>query len=288
MKSVLAAAALALLAAVSARADDGGSAGADLTVGSNGYRAVRARASFDLPDSVYLAPRAAFYRSDEVNGTYKLFGLRGGYEPGRWSFGADAAVQPRVDGYEKSSLGADAAYSFPLSDSDKKAAFDLGGGVVLTRHSDRFAAAGRGLGRGAERTAEFAVRESDLFVFGALRSRAAVLSGRATSSSYDRDLAAANARRELLTGGGGFDAAVFGFPDTILSATLRIKAIPRVEPFVSYTRTTFELGDPPAHAVEAGATVYLGRAGLSASVERYRQQGFADRNYLTLGATLDF
>lgn len=287
MKAAVAAALLALTAAA-ARADGGGSAGLDLTSGSNAYRAVRAHASFDLPDDVYLAPRALFYRSNDVNGTYRLFGLRGGCEPGRWSFGADAAVQPRVDGYEKSSLGGDAAYSFPLSEDDKKAAAELGGGVVLTRHSDAFDAEPGGRGRGRARTETFAVRESDLFVFGALRSRAAVLSARATKSSYDRDLAAADARRVLTGAGDGFGAAVFGFPDSILTARLRIKAIPDVEPFAAFTRTTFELGDPPADSVEAGAAVYRGRAGLTASLEVYRQRGFADRRYVTLGATLDF
>jgi len=290
-RSLLTFVALALSVAPALAAEGDGSAGVDFTAGSNAYRAARVRASFDLRDSFYLAPRASFYRSNDVNGTYKLFGLRGGYEPGAWSFGGDVAVLPRVDGYERTSLGADAAYAFRLSEEDKNTALDLGGGVTLTRHSDLVAGApgsnGRGRGGEVSRSAEFVVRESDLFVFGTLRGRAAALTGRLSKSSYDRDLAAANARRPL-SAGGGFDAAVVGFPDTVVSAALKVKAIPDLEPFVSVARTTFELGDPPATSYEAGATAWSGRLGLAASLELYRQRGFADRRYLTLGASLEF
>ncbi|MBI3565373.1 MAG: hypothetical protein HY079_09275 [Elusimicrobia bacterium] len=293
-EAVLAAFALALTAAASALAEPGdGSAGLDLTAGSNAYRAARARAWFDLRGGFSLAPRAAFYRSDEAGGTYKLFGLRGGYAPGRWSFGVDAAVQPRVDGYAKSSFGADAAYDFPLRGDDAKYALSAGGGFTLTRHSDRLAGEGgapaaAGRGRGAERAAEFVVRESDLFAFTELRTRALALSGSAAKSSYDRDLAAADARRVLSAVGDGFGAAVLGFPDTRVAFRLRIDALGAVAPFVSWARTTFELGDPPATAVEVGASVTRGRTSLNASLERYRQAGFPDRRYLTLGGTLDF
>lgn len=288
-RAVLAGCALALVFAVPAKAGDGeGRVSADWTVGSRAYRELRARAAFDLADSASLAARASVYRSDEVNGTYKLFGLRGGYEPGRWSFGLDAAVQPRVDGYEKSSLGGDAAYSFPLSGDDGNAALDLGGGVALTRHSDQLASEPRsGPGRGAKRAEEFVVRESDLFVFGAVRTPAATLSGRAMTSSYDRDLAGESARR-VLSVGEAFDGAVFGFPRSSLMAKIRVEALPRLEPFASWTHTTFALGDPPSNALAAGATVFLGRIDATASVERYRQRGFPDRNYLSLGASLGF
>jgi hypothetical protein len=300
-KPVLAAGALALIVAVSASADDGaGSAGVAVTAGSNAYRALRARASFDLPDSAYLAPRAEVYRSRDTNGTYRLFGLRGGYEPGRWSFDGDAALQPRVDGYQKSELGADAAYSFPLAEEEEGgAAFDLGGGFLLTRHSDLLADAGGaggvggaggapGRGRGVPRVSEFTVRESDLFAFGAWRGRAAVLSGRLTKASYDRDLGSANARRVLAPAGDAFNGAVLGFPDTIVSLLLRVESFSRVEPFVSWRRTTFALGDPPSTAAAAGATLTRGRAGLTASLEVERQRGFPARTYLTVGSSVGF
>ena len=279
---LMAATALAPFAAAAAGA---GTASLELTAGSRAYRALSARASFETPNDTYIAPRAAFYRSDDADGTYKLFGLRGGYEPGPWSFGADVAVQPNVDGYSKSSLGADAAHSFPLS--GEEAFFDLGGGAAVTRHSDEFAAGGsNGRGRGRARTDEFVVRQTDLVVFAALRGAVASLAGRLTKSAYDRDLAEANARRRL-SAGEAFDAAVLGFPDTRASAILRVKA-PPVEPFLAVTRTTFRAGDPPATGLEAGAKVRRGDAAVTASIERYRQAGYEDRTYVSVGGSLDF
>src|SRR5689334_22370539 len=109
--------------AAGAAAAKSGSAAVSVTAGSNYYREFSARASFDLPRDFYLSPSASFYRSDDADGTYKLFGLRGGYEPGPWSFGADLKLQPPTDGYSKSALGGVAAYAFPVADA---AFFDLG------------------------------------------------------------------------------------------------------------------------------------------------------------------
>jgi hypothetical protein len=73
-----------------------------------------------------------------------------------------------------------------------------------------------------------------------------------------------------------------------VSAKLTIKPTPDVRPFASISRTTFKLGDPPGTALTAGATLYRGDWNFTASAEIYRQSGFADRHYFTLGAGLDF
>ncbi|MDE2490745.1 MAG: hypothetical protein KGM24_07845 [Elusimicrobia bacterium] len=289
MRRVLAVAALAL--AVPAAGAGGGRAGGGLSAGSDGYREARAWASFDLPDSTYLTPRAALYRSDFLNGTEEVLGLRGGWQPGPWSVGADASLQPRVDGYERSSFGLDASLSVPLDDARRGLSLAAGGGATFTRHSDLYYAAsgpGRGRARGAARGEEFAVRETDLFVFGSLRGRAGALTLRLGESLYDRDLAAADARRELAPPGSGFGAAVFGFPRTVVAVRARAEATANLEPFVSCERTTFELGDPAALSLKGGATLYRGRAALTGSFELYRQSGYADRRYVALGASLGF
>lgn len=286
MKAALAAAVVALSCAAAAADDGAGSAELSQTLGSRGYSLTRGKATLDVGKTASITPSVSIYRSDDVNGTYDTFGLRGDYEPGRWSFGAEAAVQPRTDGYAKSSLGGDAAYAFPLGDAED-AHLDAGAGATLTRHSDQFAAAAGGRGRGARRGDELVVRQSDLFVFGALRAERFVLSGRASKSSYNQDLASLSARRAPDLALGGFDAAVTGFPDSSVSARLRLKGR-RVRPFLSYAHTTFELGDPPANAWEAGATVPAGRADVTAAYERYLQSGFAPRGYVTLAVALDF
>lgn len=284
-----AATALAILTGSSAAvraADGGGSASVDFTAGSRSDREARVAASFDLRDDWFVAPRAAFFRSDDSPSGFARYGLSGGRSVGAWLFEGDATIQPRVDGYARSSFGGDASCSFG-SRKDDSGALEVGAGANLIRHSDLLFAPSGGRGRAADRTSEFVVRESDLSAFAAWRGRVGSLSARATGSSYDRDLGEADARR-VASLDGEFGAAVVGFPRASATATARVRAGERWEPFVSVTRTTFELGDPPATAVEAGVAWREDRLELRGSVEEYRQAGSADRRYASVGASLDF
>ena len=128
-----------LAASVPARAD--ASVGADQTFGSGGYRATAVRASADLGESLYLAPRARIDRSDDSGGTYTLIGLLLGYETDSLSLGAEGAVQPKVNGYSRSSLGADALYTLPSSRLLGSAEADVGAAVTGIRHEDEYMAA---------------------------------------------------------------------------------------------------------------------------------------------------
>lgn len=279
----LAGALAALLAAAGARADGGG-AGAGFTAGSGGYREARARAWFDLSPEFWLSPRLAFYRSDELASTRRLFGLRAGWEPADWRFAGDALVEPRVDGYSRAALGLDAGRVVPLEGGTE---LEAGAGAAFIRHSDEFAAAARGRGRGAERTDDLVVREADLSVYGSVRGKAASLRLRAAKSAYDRDLAAAAARRP--PGSGAFGAMVGGFPDSRVSASARLLATKPVEPFVEVERTTFELGDPPGTGWEAGVALKAAKGlELTISLELYRQAGFNDRRFVSAGVSADF
>lgn len=283
MKPRLAGALAALLAAAGARAEGGG-AGAGFTAGSGGYREARARAWFDLSPEFWLAPRLAFYRSDELASTRRLFGLGAGYEPDRWRFAGDLALEPRVDGYSRASLGLDAGRVAPLEGETE---LEAGAGLGFTRHSDEFAAAPRGRGRGAARSDDLVVRQADLSVYAAARGEAASLRVRAAKSVYDRDLAAVAARRP--PGSGAFGAAVGGFPDSRLTATARLLATRPVEPFVTVERTAFELGDPPGTGYEAGVAVTVAKGvEVTASLELYRQAGSADRRFVSAGASAKF
>ena len=278
-----------LAAAVPARAD--AAVGADQTFGSGGYRAPSLRASADVGESLYLAPRARVYRSDSSGGTFVLVGLRLGYEEGPWSLGAEGSVQPKVAGYAKSAFGADAVYTFPRDHMEVEA----GAAVTGIRHEDELtaasasAASGAGSGArrpGAARTDALVVTQADLTALAALRWPVVELSAEATKSVYDRDLDAASARESQFLELGGADTVVQGFPDTSVNIRLEWKALARLRPYASWSHTTFELGAAPSNGYEAGARSRLDRVTLRAAYQRYVQKGWADRDYFTLGASL--
>jgi hypothetical protein len=280
-----------LAAAVPARAD--ASAGADQTFGSGGYRATSLRASADVGESLYLAPRARVYRSDSSGGTFVLIGLRLGYEEGPWSLGVEGAVQPKVAGYEKSAFGADAVYTLPRDHME----VDAGAAVLAVRHEDEFAAAlpapasGHGSGKrlpGAARSEALVVVQADVTALAALRWPAAELSAEATKSVYDRDLDAEGARESQFLELGGVDSVVEGFPDTNVNVQLKWTGLARLRPYASWSHTTFKLGASPSNAYEVGARSRLDRVSLKAAYQRYIQKGWSDRDYFTLGASLAF
>lgn len=280
-----------LAAAVPARAD--AAVGADQTFGSGGYRATALRASADVGGSLYLAPRARFYRSDASGGTYVLIGLRLGYEEGPWSLGAEGAVQPKVAGYEKSSFGADAVYTFPR----ERMEVDAGAAVLGIRHEDDYAAAipapasGAGPGSGARqpgaaRSEALVVLQTDVSALAELRWPLAAISAEAAKSFYDRDLEAEGARESQFLELGGVDPVAQGFPDTNVNVQVEWKGRARLRPYASWSRTTFKLGASPSNGYAVGARWRLERISLKAAYQRYVQKGWADRDYFTAGASL--
>ena len=165
------------------------------------------------------------------------------------------------------------------------------------RHEDEYAAAvpaaasGHGSGArrpGAARSEALVVVQADVTAIAALRWPTAELSAEATKSLYDRDLDAASARESQFLELGGLDSIVQGFPDTTLSIQLRWKGFDRIKPYFSYTHTAFKLGASPSNGYEAGAKAKMNRISLRAAYQLYVQNGYADRSYYTLGASLDF
>lgn len=304
---------LSVLAAGAVAAAPAGAAvslGAAQTLGSASYRSTRVDASLDLGESAYVAPSLATYRSDDSSGTYNNFGLRVGYEAGPLSFGVHGSVQPRVDGYRRSALGADVTFSLapggtkhghrmagPSSESNETfgyglAGVDVGAGVDRLWHSDEFAAAGTsgtGLRRqGAARAAALDVAQTDVSVFAGAKFLVLELSAQATKSAYSKDIDAGGVREAQFLALPGVNAIVQGFPDTSANAKVKWKTLPLVRPFLSYTHTTFKLGASPSNSVEIGGNVGLDMLNVQAAYESYTQKGFPDRNYVTIGASLNF
>jgi len=310
MKTLLAVTVILAALAASASAAAGVSFGIDQTLGSNNYRGTRAKASLDLSDKISIAPSFSTYRSDTSSGSFNTFGLRGGYETGPVALGVEAGFQPKTNGYQKTYVGGDLTFSLtpggsshgrkmagPSSEGEQTfgsglAGVDVGGAVMHTRHMDDYSAAGA---TGADRRRATAVRSSrltigqtDLSAFAGLRFLIVEISAEATKSVYDKNLDAASAREAQALSLSGFGATVQGFPDTSANVKLKWKSLPLVKPYLSYTRTKFKLGAQPSDAYEAGGTVGLQMLSVKASYQRYTQKGYADQNYFSVGAGLNF
>lgn len=290
--------------AVSAPAFAGVTAGVDQTFGSRNYRGTKGSVSLDLNDNMYVTPSAATYRSDDSGGVFYEFGARAGYETGPLSFGAQAMVQPRVNGYAQQSLGADVTVSLapggtkhgkrmagPSSESNSTfgyglAGVDVGAAFKHTRHSDEldFTAGNSGKAR----STAIVVAQNDVTGFAAVKLLIAEVSASVTKSAYDQTLEGRGLRGSPFLPLSGLGAVAQGFPDTSFNAKASLKTLPMVRPYASYTHTTFKLGAPASTGVEFGGVLGLDMVSVKGAYEHYTQSGFPDRNYVTLGAALNF
>ena len=301
---------LAFLAVLSVPAAAGVTAGLEGTTGSSGYRGLKAKASIDLSDTVYLAPSFSNYRSDASSGSYNRFAVRLGYETGPIALGAQASVQPKVNGYRQRSVGADVTFSLTPGGSKKGrkmagpssggestfgsglAGVDLGASFTHITHTDDFSgAANSGPGArlaGARRARAFTLGQNDVAVFGGVKFLVAELSAEVSKSVYDKSLDNSGARDAQLLSLAGVAALQQGFPDRAVNVQAKLKVFPMVRPYASYTRTTFKLGESPSNSYALGATVGLELVSVKAAYERYTQSGFSSKNYYTLGASIHF
>lgn len=288
----------------------GVSLGVDQTLGSDNYRGTRAKASLDLTDSIYIEPSFSIHRTDSSSGSFKTFALRAGYETGPAALGAEAGFQPKTNGYAKSFVGADLTFSLSPGGTSHGhrlagrssegaetfgsglAAVDLGVSARHTRHSDDWSAAGTsGSARrraGALRSSAFSVGQTDLSAFAGAKFLILEASAEAVRSVYDKNLEDNGAREAQALSLGGFGVVVQGFPESSFNAKLKVKTLPMVRPYASYTRTKFKMGGEPSDAVELGGTVGLQMLNVRAAYHRYTQKGFPDQNGFTVGAGLNF
>jgi hypothetical protein len=297
-------------AALAAPASAGVTVGADQTFGTSNFRETKANASLDLTDSIYVAPSFAVYRDDRSSGSYYNGGLRVGYEIGPFSFGVQGAVVPKENGYKQNSFGADATFSLapggtkhghrmagPSSESNETfgyglAGIDVGASVNRINHADDFAAAGvsgEALRRqGATRASAFKVGETDMTAFAGAKFLLLEVSANVSKSVYDKTLDGNALRESPFMRVGQFEAIEAGFPDSSYSLKAKIKTLPFVRPFVSYTHTNFKLGSKPSNAEEIGGNVGLDMLNVKGAYGHYSQDGFSSRDYFTLGASLNF
>lgn len=301
---------LTACAAFSAPASAGVVIGADQTFGTANFRQTKANAALDLTDSIYVAPSFTVYRDDHSSGAYYNAGLRVGYEIGPLSFGVQGAAVPKKNGYRQTSFGADATISLapggtkhghrmagPSSESNETFGYGLAGvdaGVSANHimHADDFAAAGtsgEALRReGAMRGSAYKVSETDLTAFAGAKFLLLEVSANVSKSVYDKTLDGHSLREAPFMKAGQFEAVEAGFPDSSYSLKAKIKTLPFVRPYASFTHTNFKLGSKPSNGAEIGGNVGLDMLNVKGAYGRYTQSGFASRNYFTLGASFNF
>lgn len=268
------------------------------TTGNNNYSGTSGYAHFG--GDIHFKPSFSTYHSDLSGGTFNTYALRAGYDMKLFGAGLTAGTTPKVNGYRNSFVGVDAAVSLtPTGSGPIKrikgadqgggaargkglARVDVGAGLLHTSHRDDLNAAG------ARRASVFKLGQTDLSASVGVSFLRNLLSLDLTKSFYDKDLAAATDRGGRVQAVTGLTAVVQGFPKTSASARLEMSMVPVVTPFISYTRTTFELSQPSSNAYAVGGFVELAILEVGASYQRYVQAGAADQNYYGLGASLRF
>lgn len=266
-------------------------AGGRYTAGPGGYAGVNAFAEWGN-DDYYLRPSLNTYKSDlaDRNSTYSL---GGGLERGRWSAGAELSVTPETGGYKNTGIYADLNYALLAEPEEDAALEDAGVGVFagLTAHEDAYSLSTTTVSGGAGRrtsvsslTSAFKLNQTDYGVTASLKLYGLRASGRFTKTSYDKDVTAES--RQLPVDIGGIGTS--GFPDTAVSARLRVPGLP-LSPEAGYTKTTYLLDQPDSESVTAGLSLKAGPAEISAGWENFNPGGGAPRSdYYSVGVTVSF
>ena len=301
---------LAASAAVAAPAAAAVSVGADQTFGTLNYRGTKANASIDLTESLYVTPSFSTYRTDVSSGSLYQGGLRVGYELGPLSVGVTGAFVPKNDGYKQNSFGADLTVSLspghtkhghrmagPASQSNETygyglAGVDIGAAANHITHSDDFTANGTQgdalRQQGAPRKNRFTVGETDFSAFAGAKFLITEISAGVSKSVYDKSLDNNLVRESPFMAMGEYSAIESGFPDSNYNVKVKWTMLPVVRPYVAFTHTNFKLGSAPSNATEAGLNVGLDMLNVKGAYGHYSQNGFTSRDYITVGASLNF
>ncbi len=273
-------------------------AGVKQTAGTRNYQGTDAY--LDLGDVWSFKPGFSSFHSDLATGTLKTYSARFGYDNRVFGFGVTGGATPKVNGYGNHFEGIDAVISLsPTGSGPVKrirgneegggkargkglARVDLAASILHTEHNDDFAAGF------VPRSRPIHIGQTDFNGSVGVSVLRNLMSVDVTKSVYDHDLAAVSARAPQVERLQGVYAVVQGFPDTSTHLKLEISEVPMVTPFISYTHTTFKLGQPASGAYTVGGYVEFDIVEVSASYQRYAQAGRADQNYYSLGASLRF
>ncbi|OGR52633.1 MAG: hypothetical protein A2049_05715 [Elusimicrobia bacterium GWA2_62_23] len=287
MKSLIFAAFFPIFAASAGAYTD---VGGRYTAGPSGYAGVNAFAEWG-EDDYYFRPSLNTYKSD-LSDRMSTYSLGAGLEREAWSAGAELSVTPETNGYKNTGLYADFTYNLLRSPAEDAALQDATLGVFagLTMHEDLYAASTATVSIGRRGTSSvtltdaFKLNQTDYGVSAAVKLYGVRASGRFTKTAYNKDIT--DEARELPLDIGGIGTS--GFPDTAVSARLRVPGLP-VVPEAGYARTNYLLDQPSSESFTLGLSVKFPKAELSAGWEGFNPGGGQPKSdYWSLGLTLPF
>ncbi len=265
-------------------------AGGRYTSGPDGYTGVNAFAEWG-EDDYYFRPSLNTYKSD-LSDRVSAYSLGAGLDREAWSAGAELSVTPETNGYRNTGLYADFTYNLLRSPAEDAALQDATLGVFagLTMHEDLYAASTATISVGRRGTSTvtltdaFKLNQTDYGVSAAVKIYGLRASGRFTKTAYNKDITAE--ARELPLDIGGIGTS--GFPDTAVSARLRVPGLP-VVPEAGYARTNYLLDQPSSESFTLGLSVKLAKAEISAGWENFNPGGGLPKSdYWSLGLTFFF
>lgn len=259
------------------------------TWGTNNYRATSFSADFG--DDFHYSPSYSQYSSDTSSGTFRTYAMELAYDTDNFGLSASGGVTPRVAGYASYFWGLHGTLGRELNDDWS---IDLGGGYLRTVHDDEFQIEARGRRNGREfiirRPASFTMTQNDASLSASVGYRIHTWSVEGTRSFYDKDLAQVSARSSQVNTLAGINASVQGFPKSSAYLKWKVKFHDVFKPYVTYTRTVFEINQPHSSTYGIGFNSKIREiwdAGIS--YQRYVQSGSPPQDYYksSLSVALD-
>ncbi|MCG2726649.1 MAG: hypothetical protein L6420_10470 [Elusimicrobia bacterium] len=270
--------------------------GVSATKGENGYSGGNVFLIVGF-DNIWLKPALNYYKTDDTNGTYKTYSLRGGYDKDLYSIAGGFGTTPEVNGYKNSYAESDITFTLTSNGSRKGrlagpqsssgasggkglARIDIGGAAKYIMHENAYDVGS------VKRTKSLSINQTDLTAFAGASFLKTRLSASYTASSYDKDLAPTNLGAQAVNVT-GLTSIVQGFPSSSFNMRLDWSNMPFVAPYVSYTKTKFKLAQDDSKAYCVGAYIDLEMLDINASYEIY-DNGSSKDNYVSLGAGIKF
>ncbi|MEA3307324.1 MAG: hypothetical protein U9Q34_06030 [Elusimicrobiota bacterium] len=267
--------------------------GASATTGEDGYSGGKVFLIVGS-DNMWLKPALDYYKSDNSTGTYKTYSLRAGYDKNLYSVAGGFGKTPEVGGYENTYVEGDITFTLTSNGSRKgrlagpQSSHGASGGKGLTRIDiggaakhimHKYCASGSSLDSRD-------INQTDLSAFAGLKFLKTRLSINYTASSYDKTLSATD-RQPQAVNITGLTFIGQGLPKSSVNMKLAWSNMPFVAPYVSYTKTKFELSQKDSKSYVLGANIDLTMLDLNASYEIY-DDGIDKDNFVSLTAGLQF
>ncbi|MCK5582296.1 MAG: hypothetical protein KAI33_00820, partial [Elusimicrobiales bacterium] len=236
-----------------------------------------------------LKPALDYYKSDDSDGTYKIYSLRAGFDKDLYSIAGGLGSTPEVNGYKNTYAEGDITFTLTSNGSGK--------GRLAGPQSSHGASGGKGLTRidigGAAKhishktSGSKDVSQTDLSAFAGLKFFMTRLSMNYTASSYGETLNLTDHSLPQALSITGLTFIGQGFPKSSVNLRLGWSNMPFVAPYVSYTKTKFKLATNDSKSYCAGANIDLTMLDVNVVYEIY-DNGSTKDNFLSLGASLKF